>query len=65
MTKQAPTSEIHILSQYNAQCAEIKDLLKDEGFSDLHEHVSTVVSSQGEFLNLIKLTFVSGHRTIQ
>lgn len=42
-----PRDKIHILSQYNAQCTEIKKRLKeiDETFDE--ESVSTVVSSQG------------------
>ncbi|XP_053394348.1 helicase with zinc finger domain 2-like [Mercenaria mercenaria] len=36
---------IQILSQYNAQCSEIRRKLQSKGFND--EHVNTVVSSQG------------------
>lgn len=41
------TDSVYILSQYNAQCAEIKRHLRQERLSD--QHVSTVVSSQGIF----------------
>ncbi|XP_053391000.1 helicase with zinc finger domain 2-like isoform X2 [Mercenaria mercenaria] len=38
---------VQILSQYNAQCAEIKRKLKEKRFDVSDESVSTVVSSQG------------------
>lgn len=40
---------IQIISQYNAQCAEIKRQLISEGLQFDDENVSTVVSSQGKF----------------
>ena len=36
---------IHIMSQYNAQCLEIKRTLEENGFRN--DNVSTIVSSQG------------------
>ncbi|XP_045159234.2 helicase with zinc finger domain 2-like [Mercenaria mercenaria] len=44
-TREQPSDSVQIISQYNAQCHEIRTQLKDEGFVDVN--VSTVVSSQG------------------
>ena len=40
---------INIMSQYNAQCSEIKRELTAQGFSNFN--VSTIVSSQGKIQN--------------
>ena len=46
MRDQARNESIQIISQYNAQCTEMKRRLKLE-FNEEGENVSTVVSSQG------------------
>ncbi|XP_060566271.1 helicase with zinc finger domain 2-like isoform X2 [Ruditapes philippinarum] len=44
-TKTVPSESVQIISQYNAQCHEIKKELRKDGFVDVN--VSTVVTSQG------------------
>ena len=41
---------IHIISQYNAQCSEIRKRLQSKGVDG--EEVSTVVSSQGKVFKI-------------
>lgn len=38
---------VQILSQYNAQCSEIRRRLRDQSINFNDENVTTVVSSQG------------------
>ncbi|XP_045159204.2 helicase with zinc finger domain 2-like isoform X2 [Mercenaria mercenaria] len=47
LTSQEPNASIQILSQYNAQCSDIKKRLENEGIEGVDEIVSTVVSSHG------------------
>lgn len=39
--------KVKIMSQYNAQCAEIRKALSDSGYKTVRHMVDTVVSSQG------------------
>lgn len=50
-----PASKVNIISQYNAQCSEIRRRLKNEAFENFL--VNTVVSSQGKmfFLEISEL----------
>ena len=52
--EQIPANQVNVISQYNAQCSEIRRQLDAEGF--VNYKVNTVVSSQGKY-KYVKISY--------
>jgi hypothetical protein len=53
LTKEVPNETVQILTQYDAQCSEIKRRLEENGITTANDIVSTVNSSQGVFIKVL------------